>query len=98
MTLTRDILLMAGTSFLFFGLSLLLLIGLTFFESALVGMSQAAERTLSSFLLVIPAAIGAGLAGLSLARREGFTWLAILSIILNALFALFHLMILLFAG
>jgi len=89
---------LAGASMLLFGLSLILLMGLTLSEAALVGMSQAAERIVSFLLLVLPAAVGIVLGVSSLMRREGLAWLAILGIVLNTLFALFHLMILFFAG
>ena len=89
---------LAGTSLLLFGLSILLLIMLTLFEAALLGISAAAERLITFLLLVLPAGSGALLGVLSLRRKEGRTWLAVTGILLNALFALFHLMILLYAG
>ena len=49
-------------------------------------------------LFVLPAGIGALIGVMSLVYREGKTGLAITGIVLNALFALFHLMIVLFAG
>ena len=78
--------------------SVLFLVGLTAFESALTGMSPGAERVLSFALLVLPSAAGAFLAGWSLFRREGRPGLAIAALILNLLFALFHLLVILFAG
>lgn len=86
------------TSLLLFGVSILLLIGLTVFESALVNMSPALERVITFLALVLPAGVGAVFGWLSLTRREGKTWLAITGLILNAVFALFHLAIVLFAG
>jgi hypothetical protein len=56
------------------------------------------ERLATFLMLVLPAAIGAGLGVLSLARAEGRAWMAVSGIVLNTIFALFHLMILLFAG
>lgn len=88
----------ARTSLLLFGVSILLLIGLTVFEAALMNTSPALERLITFFALVLPAGVGAVFGGLSLARREGKTWLALAGLILNALFALFHLAIVLFAG
>ena len=86
-------------------MSLILLLGSvllwftgTLFESVLVGMSTGVERLLTFLLLVLPAGVGSVLGGMSLIRREGRTWLAATLTALNALFALFHLTIILFAG
>jgi hypothetical protein len=89
---------LARASVFLFGLSVLLLVVLTGFESALTGMSPVTERLVTFLLLVLPAAVGAGLGVLSLARAEGRVWTAVAGIVSNTLFALFHLMILLFAG
>jgi hypothetical protein len=89
---------LAGGSLLVFGVCLLLLILLTVFEAALNAIPLAVERRITFLLLVLPAAVGAGLAALSLVRNEGPAWLAIAGLVLNALFALFHLMIVLLAG
>lgn len=85
-------------SWLLFGVSVLLLIALTTFESALVGVSLTAERVISFFALVVPATVGAVLGVISLACREENAWLAIIALVLNTLFALFHLFVILFAG
>lgn len=89
---------LAGGSLLLFGVSVLLLVALTLFESALARMAPDTERIITFLLLVLPAAAGAGLGVLSLARAEGQGWMAVAGIVLNTLFALFHLMIILFAG
>lgn len=81
-----------------FLMSIVLLGVVTLFESALFGISPVAERLLTFLLLVLPAGTGAALGAVSLARREGRTWLAVILVVVNALFALFHLMIVLFAG
>ena len=86
-----------GSLFLF-GLSILFFVGLTVFESALVGMAPGTERWVTLFLLILPGVIGAVLGVLSLVRKEGPAGLAITGIVLNTLFALFHLMLVLFAG
>lgn len=88
----------ANGSLLFFILSLTLLLVLTLSESALVGMPAQAERLTTFFLLVLPASVGAALGATSLAGKEGRRWLAITGIVLNSFFALFHLLIVLFAG
>lgn len=89
---------LAGRSGMLFGLSLALWIMLTLFESRLAGMSLSVERIIILLGLVVPAGIGAFLGARSLIRRERHPWLAFPSLLLNTLFALFHLMIILFAG
>lgn len=88
----------AGASLLLLFVSVVLLVALTVFESALSGMSLNAQRVLTLLGLVLPTVIGFVLGVISLVRKEGRTWLAIVGTVLNALFALFHLMIVLFAG
>ncbi len=88
----------ATGSLLLFGLSVVLWMMLTLFESALVGMSLTAERLVTFLLLVLPAGIGTVLGVASLVRRDTHTWLAITAVLLNGLFALFHLVLLMFAG
>ena len=83
---------------LLFGLSVLLLLALTFFESALIGISPGLERVITLLLLVAPALAGAALGVMSIVRNEGRTVLAIAAIVLNSLFALFHLFLIFFAG
>lgn len=85
-------------SITFFLVSVLFLILLTLFESSLVGLSPTAERIVSFLLLVVPAMIGTVFGGLSIVRKESRLWIGILGILLNALFALFHLFVLSFAG
>jgi len=85
-------------SILFFLLSLLFLLLLTRFESSLTGLSLTAERILSLLLLVVPALAGIVFGVLSILRKESRRWLGILGTLLNALFALFHLFLLSFAG
>ena len=89
---------LATVSLLLFGLSMVFLVAWTVSESALVGLSAIAERMITFALLVLPAGIGAVLGVMSLRQREGKAGLAITGIVLNTLFALFHLLIALFAG
>jgi high-affinity K+ transport system ATPase subunit B len=89
---------LATGSLLFFGLSVLFLLTLTAFESVLVGISPGVERVITLLFLVVPAGIGAALAAMSIARKEGQTGRAISGLLLNSLFALFHLLLILFAG
>lgn len=85
-------------SILLFGLACVFLLLLTLFEGMLSGMTAAGERILSFLLLVLPGIVGVILGIVSYARREPKRWLAALSILLNALFALFHAFVLAFAG
>jgi len=87
----------AKSIFLFVS-SALFLILLTLFESSLAGLSLAVEKILSLLLLVLPALIGVVFGVLSFTRKESKPWIAILGILLNGLFALFHLFLLSFAG
>ena len=89
---------LASISLVLFGLSLVFLVLWTFSESSLAGMSDTTERIATFLLLVLPAGVGAILGGMSLARREGQNGRAIAGMSLNTLFALFHLLILFFAG
>ncbi|HSJ89200.1 MAG TPA: hypothetical protein VK909_18455 [Anaerolineales bacterium] len=89
---------LATWSILLFGLSLVCWLALTLFESLLVGTSLVAQRAITFVLLVLPGTIGVLLGIMSLVRKEGKAWLAILSIVLNTVFALFNFMIVLFAG
>ncbi len=88
----------AGNSMLLFGVSVVLLLLMTLLESALTGMSTGAERLVTFLLLVLPAGTGAVLGVLSLVRGERRQWLAWTGVMLNGLFALLHLMVVLFAG
>jgi hypothetical protein len=81
-----------------FGASVILLLLLTLSESVLTGMSIGMERLVTFLLLVLPAGAGSALGVLGLTRRQGPLWLAWAGTILNGLFALFHMMIVLFAG
>jgi hypothetical protein len=85
-------------SILLFVLSILFLFLLTLFESSLVALSTAAERIISLVLLVLPGVIGVIYGVRSIIRKESRMWMAAIGILLNGLFALFHLIVLLFAG
>lgn len=89
---------LAGKSLLLLGVSVVFLIALTLFESALAGVSLNGERAITFLLLVLPAVVGVLYGVMSLIRKEGKVWLAVVGALLNALFALFHLAIILFAG
>jgi hypothetical protein len=89
---------LSAKSLSLFLLSVLFLVLLTLFETSLAGLSLTAERLLSVLLLVLPAGIGAAFGILSLIRREPKPWIAILGTLINALFALFHIFVISFAG
>jgi hypothetical protein len=89
---------LGAKSIFLFVLSALLLILLTLFESSLAGLSLRAERILSLLLLIVPALIGTIFGVLSILRKESRRWMGILGTLLNALFALFHIFLLSFAG
>jgi len=89
---------LAVVSLVMFGLSVLFLFVWTMLESVFTGASTIAERIVTFALLVLPAGLGAVLGVMSLMRREGQNGLAITGILLNTLFAVFHLLIVLFAG
>lgn len=81
-----------------FAVSLLFLFLVTLFESSLSILSITAERILSFLLLVVPAVIGMVFGVMGLRAREDMPWMSVLGIMLNALFALFHVFVLSFAG
>ena len=81
-----------------FALSVIFLVLLTLFESSLSNLSSGAERIGSAFFLVLPGITGILFGISSYLRKEGNRWIAITGIVLNALFALFHVFLLAFAG
>jgi|GEM_PF-1046608 len=89
---------LAAKSIALFVLSVLILVLLTVFESLLSGLSLTAERVISALLLVLPAVIGLAFGIRSIGRKEPKPWLGFLGILLNALFALFFILLLSFAG
>ena len=89
---------LGAKSLALFAVSVFLLILLTLFESLLLNLSITGERILSFLLLVLPTVIGVVLGVLGIRAREDKSWLSVLGIVLNALFAIFHLFVLSFAG
>ena len=89
---------LGAKSLALFAVSVLFLILITLFEASLAGMSLTAEKILSALLLVVPAVIGIVLGVLGINRKEANRWMAILGILLNALFALFQIFVISFAG
>lgn len=81
-----------------FVLSFVFLLLLTLFESSLSGLSLMAERIISIIFLVLPGVVGIVFGAISLRRRESRPWVAVLGILLNSLFALFHVFVISFAG
>jgi hypothetical protein len=89
---------LGAKSIALFVLSVLFLVLLTVFESSLSGLSLTAEKMISALLLVLPAMIGVVFGILSITRKEPRPWVAILGVLFNALFALFFIFLLSFAG
>jgi hypothetical protein len=89
---------LAGRSMALFGLCVLILVITTLTESAAGAMSLILQRVITLVGFVLPSTAGLVFGVLSLTRREGRPWLASAGIILNGLFAAFHLLIVLFAG
>jgi hypothetical protein len=89
---------LGSKSILLFVLSFVFLLVLTFFESSLSGISITMERIISALFLVVPGIIGVILGIMSLTRKESRPWVAILGVLLNGAFALFHIFVLSFAG
>jgi len=89
---------LGAQSIVLFVLSIVFLVLLTLLESLLSGASLTTERIISALLLVLPGVIGIVLGILSLSRKEPRVWVAILGVILNALFVLFQTAVLFFAG
>ena len=85
-------------SILLFVLSFVFLLVLTFFESMLSGLSLTSERITSALFLVVPGSIGVILGIMSLTSKESRPWVAILGVLLNGAFALFHIFVMSFAG
>jgi len=89
---------LGARSIFWFGLSVIFLIFLTLFESSLSGLSMTTERVISLLLLVLPGIVGIIHGVLSITRKELRPWMAILGVLLNTLFALFHIFVISFAG
>lgn len=89
---------LAAKSLAWFGISVLALLLLTLFESSFSGLPMTAERTLSIVFLILPGVIGMIYGVSAILHKEGKPWLAILGILLNLLFVLFHISLLSFAG
>lgn len=85
-------------SMFLFVLSIMFLILLTLFETALVGLTITTERMISLLLLVLPGIIGVIYGILGVVRKESKMWIAYLGILLNVVFALFQLFVISFAG
>jgi len=88
----------AVRSLLMLIVSIAFLIILTLADAALAQRSLAAQRLIALITLVLAPAFGSLLAVLGLIRKDGHRWLAVLCLIINTLFALFHLALVFFAG
>jgi hypothetical protein len=88
----------SAKSMIAFVLSALFLVLLTVFESMLSGMPATTERGISLAFLVLPGVIGIVYGMLAIRHKEPKIWIAYLGILLNGLFALFHIFVISFAG
>jgi hypothetical protein len=89
---------LAGKSLLFFIICFVIVVAHTLLDATIGSWSFGVQRLIIFLGIVLPAGIGVVLGVLSLVRKEGQTWLAILGIVLNSLFAIFHVFIILLAG
>ncbi len=85
-------------SILRFVFSILFLVLITLVDALFSGLSTTVERIISLLLLVLPGVAGVVYGILSIMRKELRSWVAILGILLNGLFAVFHLFVISFAG
>ena len=85
-------------SMLLFGLAVIFLFLLTMFESFFSGVPLIVERIISVLLLIVPGIAGVIFGAMSLQGKEAPRWTAVLAILFNAFFALFHILVLSFAG
>lgn len=88
----------AVRSLLILIVSIAFLIILTLADRALAGTSIGMQRLITVILLVLAPLFGSMLAVLGLIRKDGKAWLAVICLIANTLFALFHLALVFFAG
>ena len=87
-----------AVSLALFGLSVIFLVLLTLFEPSFSNLSTSIEKIVSALFLVLPGVIGLLFGISSLLRKEDKRWMAFTGILFNALFALFHIFVLAFAG
>jgi len=85
-------------SLVLFVFSILALLLLTLFESALAGLSTSTERIISIVLLVLPSLAGVVFGVLGLVKKESRKWISIIGTLLNGIFAAFMTFVLSFAG
>jgi hypothetical protein len=83
---------------IFLGTLLVYLLVFGVFEQAILGLSEAGERWLAIVLVVLPVTAGAILGAFGLVRPGQNRLLAVLGLVLNALFALFIRFVLTVAG
>ena len=85
-------------SLLILVLSIIFLLILTLLDSTIADLSALVQRVITILALVITPLIGTLLGMMSFLRKDGPAWLAIICSVANALFALFHLAVVFFAG
>ena len=79
-------------------LSIIFVLILTLLDSTIAGLPAMMERMIIILALVITPLIGTVLGMLGFLRKDGPAWLAIICSVANALFALFYLAVVFFAG
>ena len=89
---------LGARSILLFVLSCIFLLVLSLLEEPFLGLSLIVERIISAVLLILPGLVGIIFGVLSLRRKELPRWVAILGMLLNGVFVLFHIFLLSFAG
>ena len=88
----------AVSSLFVFVASVILLLVFTLVDSEIAGTSRGTQRLIALVALVVAPGFGSMLGVMSLIRKEERAWLSVTGIVLNSLFAGFHLMVILLAG
>jgi hypothetical protein len=88
----------AVRSLLILFLSIVFLLIFTLLDSTIADLSAILQRVITIVALVITPLIGTVLGVMSFLRKDGPVWLALICSVANALFALFYLAVVFFAG
>ena len=88
----------AVRSLLILVLSIAFLLIFTLLDSTIADLSTMLQRVITILALVITPLIGTVLGVMSFLRKDGPVWLALICSAANALFALFYLAVVFFAG
>ena len=88
----------AVRSLLILVLSIVFLLIFTLLDSTIADLSTMLQRVITILALVITPLIGTVLGVMSFLRKDGPAWLALICSAANALFSLFYLAVVFFAG